>query len=193
MYVWKKRPTGFQFFKFQYSTWIKALLPPNSQHIVKHCSCHGVIWFSSSGVTSREDSSEKRAGSQYCGSPAAWVSNHASPSFSRSSWKQWEKKGKAYHTFSMFLKSLVSPKHWVCFWNTYKYMASTFFLPLKVVLDLAYCYITLFLQKKYSFLYKSAKLSMNEWAIVFVFNTVYLSQLKNNSVIHIKLSWNWLD
>lgn len=47
----------------------------------------GVIWLASSGVTSREVSSEKRAGSQYCDSPAAWESSQARPSFRRWSWK----------------------------------------------------------------------------------------------------------
>lgn len=47
----------------------------------------GVIWLASSGVTSREVSSEKSAGSQYWASPAAWESNQAKPSFRRWSWK----------------------------------------------------------------------------------------------------------
>jgi len=47
----------------------------------------GVIWLASSGVTSREVNSEKRAGSQYCASSAAWESNQARPSFSRWSWR----------------------------------------------------------------------------------------------------------
>lgn len=62
----------------------------------------GVIWLASSGVTSREVSSEKRAGSQYCDSPAAWESNQARPSFSRWSWKhETEVEGDALCSYSV--------------------------------------------------------------------------------------------
>lgn len=62
----------------------------------------GVIWLASSGVTSREVSSEKRAGSQYCDSPAAWESNQARPSFSRWSWKhEMEVEGDALSSCSV--------------------------------------------------------------------------------------------
>lgn len=67
---------------------------PSSRHVLFNVSgpaplvtSQGVIWLASSGVTSREVSSEKSAGSQYWASPAAWASSQAKPSLSRWSWK----------------------------------------------------------------------------------------------------------
>lgn len=94
----------------------------------------GVIWLASSGVTSRDNSSENRAGSQYCGSPAAWESSHAKPSFSRWSWKTAQKI-LLYDTKSI---------QW-CFLHTYKDMTGPLSLPLEAVSDLAHCHVALFL------------------------------------------------
>lgn len=58
-------------------------LPKQSHAVI---ASQGVIWLASSGVTSREVSSEKSAGSQYWASPAACASSQARPSFSRWSW-----------------------------------------------------------------------------------------------------------
>ncbi len=96
-----------------------------------------VIWLASSGVTSRDNSSENRAGSQYCGSPAAWESSHAKPSFSRWSWKTAQK---------VLLCDIISIQSGVSFFlHTYKNVTGPLSLPLEAVSDLAHCHVALFL------------------------------------------------
>lgn len=117
------------------ATFFDFRLYPPWQCIYKIMSySQGVIWLASSGVMSRDNSSENRAGSQYCGSPAAWESSHAKPSFSRWSWKTAQKI-LLYDTKSI---------QW-CFLHTYKDMTGPLSLPLEAVSDLAHCHVALFL------------------------------------------------
>lgn len=103
---------------------------------------HGVIWLASSGVTSRELSSEKSAGSQYCASLAAWESNQAKPSFSRWSWE--------HKTDECVCKCLPASIWWLPKGNeqkcTHQDVTSSLLLPFEAIPDLTYCHITLFLK-----------------------------------------------
>ncbi len=120
------------------ATFFDLRLDPPWQCIYKIMSySQGVIWLASSGVTSRDNSSENRAGNQYCGSSAAWESSHAKPSFSRWSWKTAQK---------VLLCDIISIQSGVSFFlHTYKNVSGPLSLPLEAVSDLAHCHVALFL------------------------------------------------
>lgn len=109
---------------------------------------HGVIWLASSGVTSRELSSEKSAGSQYCASPAAWESNQAKPSFSRWSWEHetdgWVWSAALAHVDLMIV--VVRSRKGNEQKSTDQDVTSSLLLPFEAAPDLTYSHVTLFLK-----------------------------------------------